>query len=74
MLVRAFTTDFTLTRDEVVELINHAAQAERGISGHQLLAAFRNGRLENPGEVGEALILADLLPDDDPMLTGAGAG
>jgi hypothetical protein len=74
MAVNSAGPDFTLTRDEVVDLIETTAQAERHMSGTQLLHAFRQGQLENPGEVGEALVLADLLPDDDPMLSGAGEG
>lgn len=66
-------SDFVLSRDEVVHFIELKARAARNMSGSQLLHAFRSGRLENAGEVAEALIMADLLPDDDPLLSGGAA-
>jgi hypothetical protein len=60
------SVDIVLTRDEIVELIEVKAQ-RKGMTAAQLLSYFRQGRLDDPGDVGDALILADLLPEDDPL-------
>jgi hypothetical protein len=35
-----------------------------------MLRAYRAGRLDDPGRVADLLVLADLLPDDDPLFAG----
>jgi len=60
-----------LTRDEILEQIEAIARKKRALSGTALIRAYRAGRLEDPGEVAGALVLADLLPEDDPLFDGA---
>lgn len=60
-----------LTRDELVERLEAETRRRRGMSAQQLLLAYRDGRLENPGEVADLLALAGLLSEDDPLLATA---
>ncbi|MDP8932202.1 MAG: hypothetical protein M3O70_27460 [Actinomycetota bacterium] len=62
---------FELDRDEIIKRIDRGALARRGVTGEDLLAAYRGGWLEEPGEVADLLVLADLLADDDPILNPA---
>lgn len=64
-------TALRLSRDEIADLIERQAQRRRGLSARQLLGAYRQGRLENPGDVADLLVLADLLPQDDPLFAAA---
>ena len=57
-----------LTRKEIIDLIDEHARTRRGISGEELLRSWRAGTLEAPGEVADLLALAELLPEDDPLL------
>jgi len=57
-----------LTREEIVDLIDKHARTRRGISGEDLLRSWRDGNLDAPGEVADLLALAELLPEDDPLL------
>lgn len=56
-----------LTRDEIVSTISEGARLRLGMSAEQLLAAYRAGRLEDPGKVADLLALARLLRDNDPL-------
>lgn len=56
-----------LTRKEIYEYIDKTAWKRIGISANELLRSYREGALEDPGAVADLLILADLLPDDDPV-------
>lgn len=56
-----------LSRDQIVDLMERIAQQRRGTSAEELLRAYRDGSLEEPGEVIDFLSLADLLEDDDPL-------
>jgi hypothetical protein len=56
-----------LSRDEVVQQMDAAARRSLGMSGMAALQEFAHGRLEDPGEIAEILVLADLLADDDPV-------
>lgn len=60
-----------LTREAIVSQIDAEARRRRGLSARELLRAYRAGALKNPGEVMDLLSLADLLPQDDPILNGA---
>lgn len=64
------TPTVELTRDDILREIDAVAHARRGMSGAELLGAYAEGRLEDPGEVADILIIADLLPDDDPVRSG----
>lgn len=58
-----------MTRDEILGILEKGAQERRGVSAGRLLADYRAGRLEEPGEVADLLLLGGLLPHDDPVLT-----
>jgi len=60
-----------LTRDEIVRRIDEAARERRRMSAAELLRTFLNGTLEDPGGVGDLLVLTDLLPEDDRLFTVA---
>ena len=55
------------TRDQILGFIEFQARKRRGISGAELLASYRAGTLESPGEVADLIALANLLLDDDPI-------
>lgn len=57
-----------LTRDQIADLLEHGAQKRRGVSARRLLRSYKRGQLYEPGEVADLLILADLLPEDDPLV------
>lgn len=57
-----------LTREEIVERIEEGARRRRGMSARDLIRAYLEGRLENPGEVADLLVLADLLAEDDTLV------
>ena len=50
-----------MTRDEFWQRIESGARERRGVPGEELLRQYRDGELENPGEVADLLALADLL-------------
>ena len=56
-----------LSRDEILSCIDAVAQQRLGMSGHEMLSAYRAGRLENFGSVADLIVLANLLADDDPV-------
>jgi hypothetical protein len=58
------------TRDEIVEQLEAVAQRLTGLSAAQTLREFVAGRLRETDDLAEVLVLADLLPDDDPVLAG----
>lgn len=60
-----------LTRDDIIEALETGARRRRAIGGAEMIAAYRAGRLEDPGEVGDLLVLADLLDPNDPFFTPA---
>jgi hypothetical protein len=41
------------------------------MSAAALVEAYRNGTLEEPGELADLLALAFLLPEDDPLFVAA---
>jgi hypothetical protein len=55
------------TRDEIVELLEKEAWARRGVDAATLIQSYRDGSLDDPGEVTDLLALAYLLPADDPL-------
>jgi hypothetical protein len=56
-----------LTREEIVAQLDDEARRRRGVSGAALLRAYRDGTLENPGDVADLIAFARLLPEDDPF-------
>jgi len=65
------TTDNTvreLTREEILAILEAGARRRLGMSAQAMLCAYRHSQLEDPGVVADLLVLADLLPPDDPVL------
>jgi hypothetical protein len=60
-------TETELSREEIIELIEERARIRRGMSAVGLLTAYREGILDNPGEVADLIALADLLEENDPV-------
>lgn len=58
-----------LTRDELVDMLEVEAQRRRGLPATVLLRQYRSGKLDQPGDVADVIALADLLPENDPLLT-----
>lgn len=56
-----------LTREEIIAQLDAEARRRRGVSAAALLRAYRDGALENPGDVADLLAFARLLPEDDPL-------
>jgi hypothetical protein len=56
-----------LTRDEIIKEIDRVARLRCGMSGADVIRAYRAGMLDDPGRVGDVLVLADLLDSDDPI-------
>lgn len=61
-----------LSREEIIDRLDWAAKRRCQSTADEVLAQFRGGGLENPGLLGDVLQLLELLPDDDPILTGSG--
>lgn len=60
-----------LTRDELVGRLEEESLRRRGLPARELLRAYRQGELEEPGDVADLLALAGLLPQDDPLFAPA---
>lgn len=60
-----------LTRDELASRLEEESLRRRGISARELLRAYRQGALADPGDVADLLALAGLLPEDDPLFAPA---
>lgn len=63
--------EFTLSRQEIVSALDEGARRRRNISGCDLVRSYRAGRLADPGEVADLLVLADLLSEDDPIFSAS---
>ncbi|WP_206784226.1 hypothetical protein [Amycolatopsis sp. MtRt-6] len=62
------TTTVQMTRNEIVAEIEKVTRARLGKSAAEVITSYREGRLADPGAVGDALVLADLLDPDDSLL------
>ncbi len=60
-----------LTREQILERLEQGARRRRGMSARELLQAYNQGRLEDPGAVADLLALANLLAENDPLLVPA---
>jgi predicted dithiol-disulfide oxidoreductase (DUF899 family) len=58
-----------LTRDEIVAEMDRVSQQRRHLPAANVLQAYWAGTLEDAGELADVLVLATLLPDDDPLFT-----
>ena len=56
-----------LSRVEIIKLIERGAKARRRMSAKQLITNYREGKLEDPGEVADLLGFAGLLGKRDPL-------
>ncbi len=59
------------SRDEIVAYIDDQARKRLKTSARDMLRAWREGRLDVAGEVADLLVLADMLPEDDPLFAPA---
>lgn len=57
-----------LSRKEIIDVLDRDARHRRDMSGPELIRAYHNGELEEPGEVVDLIAMAHLLRDDDPYL------
>jgi hypothetical protein len=56
-----------LSREEILDRIDCVARQRLGMSGTEMIRAYRAGRLRDPGAVADVLVLANLLAEDDPV-------
>jgi hypothetical protein len=56
-----------LTRDEILAQIDQVSRKRLGLTAEEALQQWRAGELEDPGAVGDALVLSDLLDPEDPV-------
>lgn len=56
-----------LTREEIIEEMDKVARGRLQLSAAEVLRRYRADELDDPGTVGDLLILADLLDADDPI-------
>lgn len=64
-------TDLEFTRDQIVEILETGAHDRLGMSAGALIRAYRDGTLEEPGDVADLIVLARLLEEDDPLFAAA---
>ena len=57
-----------LAREEILAILEAGARSRLGMTAQAMLCAYRYGQLEDPGAVADLLVLADLIPPDDPVL------
>lgn len=60
------------TREEIVAYIDGQARKRLKATARDMLRAWREGRLDVAGEVADLLVLADMLPEDDPIFAPVG--
>ena len=61
------STDVELTQDEIIALIEKGARERRGVTARELVEAYREGRLEEPGRVLDLLTFAAMLDKEHPL-------
>lgn len=59
-----------VSRDTIVSTIDREARRRLDMSAGEMLTAYRRGELAEPGRVGDLLVLADLLAEDDELVAG----
>jgi imidazolonepropionase-like amidohydrolase len=57
-----------LSREEILTILEAGARRRLGVTAQAMLCAYRHGQLDDPGAVADLLVLADLLPPDEPAL------
>jgi len=61
----------TLTREQIIAIIEREAQKRLGLSARDLFRRHANGDLDDPGRVSDLVILSHLLPEDDELFAAA---
>ena len=61
----------TLSRVELVALIDRQARERFGVSARELIRLYRENLLEDPGAASDLMILAHLLPETDELFQAA---
>jgi hypothetical protein len=56
-----------LTRDEIIQEMDRVSKDRLGMTAYEVLSRYAAGHLEEVGEVGDVLVLADLLDPSDPI-------
>ena len=51
--------------------MERGAQRRRHLSAVEVIKRYRDGSLEDAGEVADVIVLATLLPEDDPIFATA---
>ena len=59
------------SRDQIIAMLEDGARDRLGVSASELLRAYRQGRLQDPGDVADLIVLAQLLDEDDPLFAAA---
>ncbi len=59
-----------LTREDIVREVGEVANRV-GMTAHELARAYKARNLHNTSSLTTALVLLDLLPDEDPLFDGA---
>lgn len=57
-----------LTRDMIIDEMERVAKSRLDMPAYEVVHLYQAGELEEPGVVGDLLVLADLLAPDDPYL------
>jgi hypothetical protein len=60
-MVKINDTEGEVTEEEVLKLLEDAAQARLGISAAEMLARYESGELSDPSSVADLIALAGLL-------------
>ena len=64
------TDELVLSREEIVARLEAGARERLGCDAAEMIARWRAGELTDAGEVGDLLVLADLLGEHDPLFAG----
>lgn len=56
-----------LGRCEIIKEMDRITHARLALSASEVVRRYRAGELEDPGQVGDVLVLSDLLSPDDPF-------
>jgi hypothetical protein len=57
----------TLTREQIMAILEREARKRLGLSARELFRRYAKGLLDDPGEVSDLVVIADLLPEDDEL-------
>jgi hypothetical protein len=60
-----------LSREQIVELLEKGTRRRLGMSAQDFLRLYREGRIPDAGAVGDLIVLADLLGEEDPLIKAA---